>query len=149
SGRQLWNYRRPRTRGLSVQAARGVNRGVAVAGDQVFMSTDDAHLSAVNRTNGQLLWETPMADFKLNYNGTGAPLVVDNLVISGVAGGDEGIRGFIAAFDVNTGKEVWRFWAAPARGEPLSETWQGSAIDHPGAATWLSGSYDPELGTLY
>jgi alcohol dehydrogenase (cytochrome c) len=149
SGRQIWNYRRPRTRGVAGVAARGVNRGVAVGGDKVFMSTDHAHLIAVNRTNGQLLWETPMADFKQNYNGTGAPLVVDNLVISGIAGGDEGVRGFIAAYDVNTGKEVWRFWAVPARGEPLSETWKGNAIDHPGAATWLSGSYDAELGTLY
>lgn len=149
SGRQIWNYRRPRTRGLAGVAARGVNRGVAVGGDRVFMTTDHAHLIAVSRTSGQLLWETPMADFRQNYNGTGAPLVVDNLVISGIAGGDEGVRGFIAAFDVATGKEVWRFWAVPARGEPGSETWKGNAIDHPGAATWLSGSYDPELGTLY
>jgi len=149
SGRQVWNYRRPRTRGLGGVAARGVNRGVAVAGDRVFMTTDHAHLIALNRATGALLWETEMADWRQNYNGTGAPLVVDGLVISGIAGGDEGVRGFVAAFDQTTGKEVWRFWAVPARGEPGAETWKGSAIDHPGAATWMTGSYDPELGTLY
>jgi alcohol dehydrogenase (cytochrome c) len=149
SGRQIWNYRRPRTRGLAGVAARGVNRGVAVGGDRVFMTTDHAHLIALNRASGALLWETEMADWHQNYNGTGAPLVIDNLVISGIAGGDEGVRGFVAAYDQATGKEVWRFWAVPARGEPGSETWKGSAIDHPGAATWMTGSYDAELGTLY
>jgi len=149
SGRQLWNYRRPRTRGLIGVAARGVNRGVAVSGDRVFMTTDHAHLIALNRFSGALLWETQMADWRQNYNGTGAPMVVGTLVISGVAGGDEGARGFVAAYDQATGKEVWRFWAVPARGEPGSETWQGNAIDHPGAATWMTGSYDAELDTLY
>ena len=149
SGRQIWNYRRPRTRGLGGVAARGVNRGVAVSGDRLFMTTDHAHLIAINRATGALLWETPMADWRQNYNGTGAPMVVDNLVISGIAGGDEGVRGFLAAYDQATGKEVWRFWAVPARGEPGSDTWQGSAIDHPGAATWMTGSYDADLGTLY
>src|SRR5690349_17881183 len=149
SGRQIWNYRRPRTRGLGGVAARGVNRGVAVAGDRIFMTTDHAHLIALNKASGQLLWETQMADWKLNYNGTGAPFVVDNLVVSGIAGGDEGARGFLAAYDQTTGKEVWRFWAVPARGEPGADTWKGNAIDHPGAATWMTGSYDAELGTLY
>jgi alcohol dehydrogenase (cytochrome c) len=149
SGRQIWNYRRPRTRGLAGVAARGVNRGVAIGGDRVFMTTDHAHLIALNRASGALLWETEIADWRQNYNGTGAPLVVDNLVISGIAGGDEGVRGFVAAYDQTTGKEVWRFWAVPARGEPGSETWKGSAIEHPGAATWMTGSYDAELATLY
>jgi alcohol dehydrogenase (cytochrome c) len=149
SGRQIWNYRRPRTRGLIGVAARGANRGVAVSGDRVFMTTDHAHLIALNRASGALLWESQMADFRQNYNGTGAPMVVGGLVISGVAGGDEGARGFIAAYEQATGKEVWRFWAVPARGEPGSETWKGNAIDHPGAATWMTGSYDAELDTLY
>jgi alcohol dehydrogenase (cytochrome c) len=149
SGRQLWNYRRPRTRGLGGVAARGVNRGVGLSADRVFMTTDHAHLIALDRASGALLWETEMADWRQNYNGTGAPLVVDNLVISGIAGGDEGVRGFVAAYDQTTGKEVWRFWAVPARGEPGSETWKGSAIDHPGGATWMTGSHDAELGLLY
>ena len=149
SGRQVWNYRRPRTRGLTGVAARGVNRGVAVSGDRVFMATDHAHLIALNRASGALLWETEMANWRQNYNGTGAPMIVGNLVISGIAGGDEGARGFVAAYDQATGKEVWRFWAVPARGEPGSDSWKGSAIDHPGAATWMTGSYDAELDTLY
>ena len=149
SGRQVWNYRRPRTRGLTGVAARGVNRGVAVSGDRVFMATDHAHLIALNRASGALLWETEMADWHQNYNGTGAPMIVGSLVISGIAGGDEGARGFVAAYDQATGKEVWRFWAVPARGEPGSDSWKGSAIDHPGAATWMTGSYDAELDTLY
>jgi alcohol dehydrogenase (cytochrome c) len=149
SGRQLWNYRRPRTHGLVGVAARGVNRGVAVAGERVFMATDHGHLIALNRYTGSLLWDVELADWRQNYNGTGAPLVVGNLVISGIAGGDEGARGFLAALDQESGKEVWRFWAVPARGEPGSETWKGDAIDHPGAATWMTGSYDPDSSTLY
>ena len=149
SGRQVWNYRRPRTRGLAGVAARGVNRGVAVSGERVFMATDHAHLIALNRASGALLWETQMADWRQNYNGTGAPMVVGDLVIAGIAGGDEGARGFVAAYEQATGKEVWRFWAVPARDEPGSETWKGNAIEHPGAATWMTGSYDAELDTLY
>src|SRR4029434_9329615 len=121
SGRQVWNYRRPRTRGLAGVAARGVNRGVAVSGERVFMATDNAHLIALNRASGALLWETEMADWRQNYNGTGAPMVVGNLVVSGIGGGDEAVRGVWAAYDQTTGKEVWRFWAVPARGEPGSE----------------------------
>ena len=149
SGRQIWHYSRPRTRGLIGNAAGGINRGVAVAGDRVFMVTDHAHIIALSRANGALLWETEMADWRQNYNATGAPLTVGNLVIAGTAGGDEGVRGFLAAYDQATGKEVWRFWTVPSPGEPGSETWKGPGIAHPGAATWLTGTYDPELDTLY
>jgi alcohol dehydrogenase (cytochrome c) len=113
------------------------------------MATDHAHLIALNRFTGTVLWDVELANWKENYNGTGAPFVVGDMVISGIAGGDEGARGFVAAFDQASGKELWRFWAVPKRGEPGAETWQGNAIDHPGAATWMTGSYDAELGTLY
>ena len=83
---EIWHYSRPRTKGLIGNAAGGVNRGVAVAGDRVFMVTDHAHIIALNRSTGALLWETEMADWRQNYNATGAPLVVGNLVISGSAG---------------------------------------------------------------
>lgn len=149
SGRQMWHYQRPRTKGLIGNAAGGVNRGIGVAGDRVFMVTDHAHLIALNRSTGALLWETEMADWRQNYNATGAPLPIGNLVVTGTSGGDEGVRGFLAAFDQATGKEVWRFWTVPRAGEPGSETWQGKGIEHPGAATWLTGTYDPELDTLY
>jgi alcohol dehydrogenase (cytochrome c) len=149
SGREIWHYQRPRTKGLIGNAGGGINRGAAVAGDRVFMATDHAHLIALDRTTGALVWDAEMADWRQNYGATGAPLTVGTLVISGVSGGDEGVRGFVAAFDQATGREVWRFWTVPRRGEPGSETWQGSAIDHPGGATWLTGTYDPELNILY
>jgi alcohol dehydrogenase (cytochrome c) len=149
SGREIWRYQRPRTKGLIGNAAGGVNRGVGVAGDRVFMVTDHAHVIAINRHTGSLLWETEMADWRQNYNATGAPLPVGNLVITGTSGGDEGVRGFVAAFDQATGKEVWRFWTVPAPGERGAETWQGKGIAHPGGTTWMTGAYDPQLDTLY
>jgi alcohol dehydrogenase (cytochrome c) len=142
SGRSIWRYARPRTPGVIGDAGAGVHRGVAVRGDRLYTVTDDAKLLALHRGTGQLLWEVTMADYRQHYGATGAPLVVGKLVVSGISGGDEGARGFIAAFDAETGKEVWRFWTVPAPGEPGSETWRGKAIAHPCAATWLTGSYD-------
>ena len=149
NGRRIWEYSRPRTKGLAGDAARGINRGVAVAGDRVFMVTDHAHLLALDRHTGALLWDMEMADWRENYGATSAPLAVGGLVVSGVSGGDEGVRGFLAAYDQASGKEVWRFWTVPRRGEPGSETWQGRDIDHPCASTWLTGTYDPALDTLF
>ena len=149
TGREIWHYQRPRTKGLVGNAAGGINRGVAVAGDRLFMVTDHAHVIALNRFTGALMWETEMADWHQNYNATGAPLVVGNLIVTGTSGGDEGVRGFVAAFDQASGKEVWRFWTVPRPGDPKAETWQGKGIDHPGATTWLTGTYDPELDTVY
>ena len=133
TGRSVWHYQRARTKGLAGNAAGGFNRGVAISGDRLFMLTDNAHIIALNRFNGELLWETEMADWHQNYNGTSAPLAVGNLVITGTAGGDEGVRGFVAAYDQSTGKEVWRFWTMPKPGEPGSETWKGKIVEH-GAA---------------
>ena len=148
-GRELWHFQRPRTRGLVGNAAGGFNRGVAQAGDRLFMVTDNAHILSLNRFTGAVLWETEMADWHQNYNATSAPLVVGDLVISGTAGGEQGVRGFLAAFDQNTGKEVWRFWTVPAPGEPGSETWKGKGIEHPAAVAWFTGTYDAQLDTLY
>ena len=149
SGREIWRYQRPRTKGLIGNAAGGVNRGVGVAGDRLFMVTDHAHVIALDRHTGALLWDTEMADWRQNYNATGAPLPVGNLVITGTSGGDEGVRGFVAAYDQSTGKEVWRFWTVPAPGERGSDTWQGKGIAHPGGSTWMTGAYDPQLDTVY
>jgi alcohol dehydrogenase (cytochrome c) len=102
SGRQLWHFKRPRTQGLSGDAAGGINRGVAVGGDRLFMVTDHAHIIALNRSSGAVVWDTTMADWRLNYGATSAPLAAGGLVISGTSGGDEGIRGFVAAFDEAT-----------------------------------------------
>jgi len=149
TGRRIWHYRRPRTKGVAGDAASGINRGVAVDGERVFMVTDHAHLIALSRATGDLLWDMPMADWRQNYGATSAPLVVGDLVVSGISGGDEGVRGFLAAFDRRTGKEAWRFWTVPAPGQPGSETWRGGTLAHGCAATWLTGTYDADLGTLY
>jgi alcohol dehydrogenase (cytochrome c) len=149
TGREVWHFGRPRTQGLVGDAAGGINRGVAVLGDRVFLQTDNAHLLALDRLTGTLLWETQMADARDHYGATGAPLVVNDLVIAGVSGGDEGVRGFLDAYKAATGERVWRFWTVPAPGEPGSETWQGNAWSHGCAATWLTGSYDPQAGLLY
>jgi alcohol dehydrogenase (cytochrome c) len=149
SGRQIWHYSRPRTQGLAGDAATGINRGVALLGDRVFMVTDNAHLIALDRAAGTLLWDAEMADSRQNYGATGAPLAIDDLVIAGVSGGDEGIRGFVDAYRATTGERAWRFWTVPARGEPGAETWSGAAIEHGCAATWLTGTYDPQAKLLY
>jgi alcohol dehydrogenase (cytochrome c) len=149
SGRQIWRFQRARTRGLIGNAAGGMNRGVALSGDLLYMVTDNAHLLALNRADGEVVWETELADWHKNYNATSAPLVVGNLVITGTAGGEEGARGFIAAFDKTTGKEAWRFWTVPLPGEPGSETWKGKGIEHGGAVAWFTGVYDAETDTVF
>jgi alcohol dehydrogenase (cytochrome c) len=149
NGREIWRFQQPRTQGLIGNATGGINRGVAVAKDRLFMVTDHAHLLALNRFTGQVLWDTEMADWRQNYNATNAPLIVGDLVLSGTAGGEQGVRGVISAYDQATGKEAWRFWTVPARGEPGSETWIGNGIDHPGGVAWMTGVYDPELQLVY
>jgi len=150
NGARLWTYSRPVTQGLTGNARSiGNNRSVTIAGDKVFFQTDHAHLVALNRFTGQILWETEMADYRKNYNTTGSLLAIENLVVAGTAGGEEGVRGFVAAYDQQTGKEVWRFWTIPAPGETGSETWDGPDIEHGGGPGWLTGSYDPSLRTVY
>ena len=149
SGREIWRYRRQRTQGIVGVAAQGVNRGAAVAGDKVFIITDNAHLLALNRFTGALAWETEIGDWHKNYYSTSAPLIVGKMVVAGIAGGDEGVRGFLTAYDQESGKQIWRFWTVPKAGEPGSDTWQGAAIEHPGGSTWMTGQYDPETNTLY
>jgi len=149
TGREIWQFSRPRSKGLSGDAAGGINRGVAILGDRVFMVTDNAHLLALHRLTGSLLWEVEIADSHQNYGATSAPLVVNDLVISGTSGGDEGVRGFVAAYKASTGERVWRFWTVPAPGEPLADTWKGKAIEHPCASAWLTGTYDVETNLLF
>lgn len=126
-----------------------VNRGVAILGDTLFMGTVDAHLVAVDAKNGEGLWNTKVADPAAGYALTLAPLVVKDKVIIGVAGGEFGIRGFIAAYDAQTGKEAWRFNTVPGPGEPGHNTWRGDDWMHGGAPAWITGSYDPDLNLIY
>src|SRR6185312_12195403 len=150
----LWHYSRPASPGLVGDSRLGVNRGVAILRDRVFFVTDNAHLLALDRATGKLVWETPIpptmpAGEHHTYGGTLAPLVVHDNVVVGVAGADHGIRGFVAAFRCDTGALAWRRWTVPRRGEPGIETWQGKEPITGGGSTWLTGSYDASSGTLY
>jgi len=149
SGREVWRFSRPMLSDVIGDARAGINRGVAVFGNKVFFETHDAHLLALHAKNGSLLWETEIGDHREGYGGTMAPLIVKNKVIAGTSGGDEGVRGLLDAYDAETGKRLWRFWTIPAPGEPGSETWKGSAITHGCGTTWLTGTFDPGLNTLY
>ena len=150
TGRQLWEYNQPRNTGLVGDAAIGLNRGVAIRGDLLFTVTDHAHAIALDRWTGELIWDVEMADSHDHYGAIAAPLVVGELVFFGISGGDTGLRGFLDAYYAPTGERAWRFWTIPAPGEPGSETWGDPEVLERGCgATWLTGSYDPELNILY
>ena len=159
TGRVFWIYSYP-TPSDHRACCGSNNRGVAVLGDRVFMGTLDAHVVAIDASTGAELWDVEVADKHLAYSLTMAPLAVKDKVIVGTAGGDRGIRGFIAAYDAETGEEAWRFYTIPGPGEPGHETWEPcppnpetycdpQAWAHGGAAAWLTGSYDPELDLIY
>ena len=153
TGRELWQWSIPRTEGLMGDARLGLNRGVAVHGDRLFTVTDHAHLVALDRWTGEQLWDSEMADYRDHYGAIAAPLVVGNLVIAGISGGDTGLRGFLDAYDAETGERAWRFWTIPAPGDPEAATWGDPAdpavLARGCGATWLTGSYDPDLDLLY
>lgn len=148
TGMQIWKYQRAQKKVNAFESNR-YNRGVAVLGNRVFFGTLDAALIALDARTGRPLWETQVADTMEGYSVTVAPLVVKDKVIVGVAGGEHGIRGFLDAYDVVTGKRVWRFNTVPGPGEYGHETWKGDSWKLGGAPTWLTGSYDAELDTLY
>jgi PQQ-dependent dehydrogenase (methanol/ethanol family) len=149
TGREIWEYTRKRTAGVVSDASLGTNRGVAILEDKVFTATDNAHLIALNRTTGKVVWEQVMPDEPQHYGSTGAPLIVKNMVIAGMSGGDYGLRGFISAYKAETGERAWRIWTIPAKGEPGIETWGPKEPTLGGGSTWVTGSYDPETDTLY
>jgi alcohol dehydrogenase (cytochrome c) len=148
TGRVFWVYRYyPAT---DVKPCCGsVNRGLAILGDTLFLATLDAHLVALDAKTGRPLWNVKVANSATGYAMTLAPLVVKDKVIVGVAGGEFGIRGFIAAYDARSGREAWRFNTIPGPGEPGHDTWQGNAWEHGGASIWVTGSYDPALNLTY
>lgn len=146
SGQVIWSYTRNLPARLAVCCGPH-NRGVALLGDRIFVGTLDAHLIALDANTGSVVWDVAVAEPSNGYAITGAPLAVDGMVITGVAGADYGARGFVDAYDSVTGKRRWRFYTVPAAGEPGSETWGGHA--GAGGSTWVTGSFDPELRLIY
>lgn len=149
TGRTLWSWKRVLPKDYHSIGFGHVNRGPAILGDTVYVTTLDGYLVALDRKTGNELWASRVADYTLGYSITGAPLAVDGKVIVGVSGGEAGIRGLLDAYDAKTGKQAWRFWTVPAPGEPGSETWAGDSAKTGGGPTWVTGSYDPELKLVY
>jgi alcohol dehydrogenase (cytochrome c) len=148
NGDFLWRYKRPLPEGFS--ALHNTNRGVALYGDKVFFAPLDAVLVALDAKTGKVAWEAKIEDWKQGYYTTMAPLIVKGKVLVGVAGGEFGVRGFVQAFDAQTGKSAWKTYTIPAPGEPGSDTWKKpDTWKTGGASTWMTGNYDPDTNTVY
>ncbi len=125
------------------------NRGVALYGDKLFLATVDARLIALDAKTGKPIWDTKVADYHRGNYLTLEPLVVHGKVMVGSSGGEFGVRSFIAAYDADTGKEVWRFNTIPGPGEPGHDTWNGDAWQSGGGSVWITGTYDPKRNLSY
>ncbi len=148
TGRIIWHYQRSLPDKLRVCCGH-VNRGVAVLGDRLFLSTLDAHVVSLDAKSGNVVWDVEVEDYKMGYSLTVAPLAVKDKVIVGVAGGEIGVRGFIDAYDAQSGKRAWRFYTIPGPGEPGHETWKGDSWKTGGASVWVTGTYDADLNLTY
>ncbi len=142
-GRRVWSFADEDV------PVKKVNRGAAVLGERLFFVTSDAHLIALNRNTGAVLWKKKFADFSKGYSATLAPMALKDSVIVGVSGGDGGIRGYVAAMSPSTGEELWRLYTVPKKGEPGAESWAEFNTEWGGGGTWMSGSYDPDLNLIY
>jgi alcohol dehydrogenase (cytochrome c) len=148
SGRPIWQYQRALPADIRPCCGR-VNRGLAILGDRVFLGTLDSHVIALDAKTGNVMWDVSAVDYRDGYSITLAPLVIKNLVIIGVSGGEYGIRGFIDAYDAATGERRWRFYTVPGPGEPGHETWEGDSWKIGGAPAWITGTYDPATDTTF
>ena len=148
TGEMLWRYDHPLPSDMRVCCGPS-NRGVAISGDKVFMATLDARLIALKAQTGALVWQVEMDDYRKGYSATAAPLVVKDKVVIGIAGGEYGIRGYVDAYDVETGERRWRRHTTPGEGEPGSETWASDSWKIGGGPTWITGSYDPEQDVIF
>lgn len=150
TGKVIWQYSHRPAEGTRNPCCGNLTRGVAILGDKLFLAALDARMIALDAKTGRELWNTEVADYKQLYAMTVAPLALKDKVVAGVAGGERGIRGFLAAYDANTGREVWRFNTVPGPGEAGHETWLGpdgkpnDSYLHGGAPIWITGTYDPE-----
>ena len=149
TGKQLWHHARAVTQGLVDDASTHHNKGVAVLGNRVYMETDNDHLLCLDARSGNLIWDVVFATGNKNYGATGEVLIVKDKVLVGDSGGDDGVRGFVAAYDAKTGKEAWRFWTIPGPGEFGSDSWPGDMWQHGGGSPWIAGTYDPVLNLTY
>jgi alcohol dehydrogenase (cytochrome c) len=148
TGRPVWHAQKMPPAKLNLCCG-SVNRGFAARGDKLFRVNIEGTLVAIDAKSGTTLWETTMADYSQGYSATAAPLIVKNLVVTGTAGAEFGTRGFIDAYDADTGKRVWRFNTVPGEGEPGNDTWSGDSWKRGGASTWVTGTYDPELNLIF
>ena len=150
TGRPFWRYRRELPDDLTYGASAPVNRGFGLLGDQLFMVTLDAHLLALDRMTGSVLWDVELADYHIGYAATMAPLVIKGKVIVGISGGEYATKGFVDAYDPETGERHWRFYTIPSADEPGGDTWPLTGVrERGGGGTWMTGSYDPELNLIY
>jgi len=153
TGRQIWRTPVEYDPGVQkVALFSAITRGApAIFGGRLFRIAIDNHLIALDMKTGKPLWNQPFADWKEGYTATGAPIVANGVVISGMAGGEFTTRGFLDGWDPDTGKKLWRRYTIPSPGEPGSDTWprNNDAWTQGGGATWRSGSYDPELDLVY
>lgn len=149
TGEMLWRYDYPEPE--TIPGTYGTwNRGVAVAYGLVYMGTLDNHVVALDRDTGEEVWRVEVENAaQCGCNITSAPLVVKDLVITGVTGGDSAHRGYLNAYDAKTGRHRWRFWTIPAPGEPGHDSWEGDSWRYGGGSTWITGTYDAELDLLY
>lgn len=148
TGRKVWSYAKRAPGGLGLCCG-PVNRGFAILGDRLFKMNVQATLVALEVKTGKVIWETTVDDYKKGYTATAAPLVVKDMVVTGIAGGEWGIRGYVDAYDAATGARRWRFYTIPDTGEKGVETWHGESYKHGGGSTWITGTYDPELNLIY
>ena len=148
TGRPLWQYKRKLPRDIPVCCGE-VNRGAALLGDTVYLGTLDAHLVALDAKSGLVRWDVEVFDYRAAVSITAAPLAVKDKIIVGMAGGEYGVRGFLDAYDAQTGERAWRFWTVPGPGEPGNETWAGDSWRRGAATTWVTGAYDPQLNLVY
>ena len=150
TGQELWRYKQAIPYDTSLCCG-NVNRGVAVAKGKVFVVTLNAHVLALDAETGKRVWDSTYGDVRAGESATVAPLVVKDLVIVGSSGGEFGVRGHLDAFELDTGRRVWRTYTVPKPGEPGSETWpaDGEAWARGGGNCWVTGTYDPELNLMY
>ncbi|MDX2178296.1 MAG: PQQ-dependent dehydrogenase, methanol/ethanol family [Bryobacteraceae bacterium] len=148
TGRPLWHINPGMPDGINACCG-PMNRGFAISGERLFKVTFEGDLIAYDLSTGKPIWKKTLADFKKGYSATGAPLVVKNLVLTGIAGAEFGTRGFVDAYDVATGERKWRFWTVPTYDEPGGKTWPKDFHERGGGSTWVTGTYDPELNLVY